>query len=406
MTQTGSAGFGSRARVWARHWRQRVQGRLEDGWSRVKVAAWPSSQAALVSTGAYLICAYALGHDVPLFGPIACYLAMGFTRSRSPRRVLEMGLGATVGVGIGEVFGHYAGFGVLQLLVVLLVAPLIGRFVDHSELLTFQAAMQSVTVVGMAATTAVTGAGALGRWNDALIGTLCAFVFVLVHPNQPSTTPLLRARTALVTLSRAARALAEGVREGDEEALTRVWLRVRAARRELHEGREALRWADQLNTVKPDRQATRIVLDEVRRIYALTERAIGSIELTVRYGRAEVSHHGPAPAVAERIDRLADVLLSLSTAVGSFARPEYARRRTIELARDLDPADVEGESWRSMVIVSLLRSTVMDILQMTGLSRRQAWSILPDTAHPPAEGVCQPEDESSAVWGTATGAGA
>jgi uncharacterized membrane protein YgaE (UPF0421/DUF939 family) len=363
------------------------------------VAALPSTQAALVSTAAYLICALALHHDVPLFGPIACYLAMGYTRSRSPRRVLEMGLGATVGIGIGELFGHWAGFGVAQLLIVLLLAPLIGRFVDHSELLTYQSAMQSVIVVGMAATTAATAPGALGRWTDALVGTLCALAFVVFHPSQPSTTPLLRARTALAALSRAASVLARGVREADDQALTEVWRRVRAARRELHEGREALRWADQILSVKRDRQANRAILDEVRRIYALAERACGSIELTVRYGRAEVSHHGPAPAVADQIDRMADILLSLSAAVGSFSKPEYARRRTIELAHDLDPTDLEGESWRSMVMVSLLRSTVMDILQMTGLSRAQAWSILPDTAKLPSDGVCPPEDEGSTVWG-------
>ncbi|MDR1449626.1 MAG: FUSC family protein, partial [Propionibacteriaceae bacterium] len=378
--------------------RRRLAGRAFDGWQRVKVAALPNSQAALVSTAAYLLCAHALRHDTPLFGPIACYLAMGYTRSRSPRRVIEMGLGATVGIGIGELFGHYAAFGVPQLLVVLLVAPLIGRFVDHSELLTFQAAMQSVIVVGMAAASAVAAPGALGRWTDALVGTLCALVFVIVHPNKPSVTPLLRARLSLASLSRAATVLARGVREADDEALTEVWRRVRAARQELNEGREALRWADQISLVKRDRQANRAIFEEIRRIYALTDRACGSVELTVRYGRAEVSHHGPAPAVADRIDRMADVLVSLSAAVGSFTKPDYARRRAIELARDLDPGDLEGESWRSLVMVSLLRSTVMDILQMTGLSRVDAWSVLPDTANLPSDGVCPPEDEGSPVW--------
>jgi hypothetical protein len=41
----------------------------------------------------------------------------------------------------------------------------------------------------------------------------------------------------------------------------------------------------------------------------------------------------------------------------------------------------------------------MDVLQMTGLSRAQAWTVLPDTDRLPREEVCPPEDEASSAWG-------
>jgi hypothetical protein len=381
------------------HWRELVAGRAQDGWERVRLAAWPNAQAAVVATVAYAVCHWGLGHDLPIFGPVACYLAMGYTRSRSPRRVLEMGLGATVGIGVGELFAHYAGFGVVSLLIVLLIAPLIGRFVDHSELLTYQSAMQSVIVVGMAATSVVTGPAALGRWFDALIGTLCALLFVMIHPNKPSETPLWRAKGALDALARAAKTMARGVRQGDDGILQEVARRTRACRRQLHEGEEALRWAHQLSVVKWRARTDRDLLGEVERIYALTERAAGSIEMAVRYGRGEVAACGPSPAVADLYDRLAGLLTALALSVSKFNKPDYARRRAVELARDLDPADQADESWRSLVLVSLLRSTVIDILQITGLSRAEAWAILPDSSELPEDGFCPPEDESSAVWG-------
>jgi uncharacterized membrane protein YgaE (UPF0421/DUF939 family) len=383
----------------ARHWTELIQGRLQDGWERVKIAAWPNTQAALVATAAYAICHWGLHHTLPIFAPVACYLAMGFTRSRSPRRVLEMGLGATVGIGIGELFAHYAGFGIVSLAVVLLVAPLIGRLVDHSELLTYQAAMQSVIVVSMAATTVVTGPAALGRWFDALLGTVCALLFVIVHPNKPSETPLRRAQGALNALARAAATMARGIRECDDTLLQETWRRTRAARRQLAEGHEALRWAHQIAFVKWRRHADREVLDEVERIYNLTSRAASSIELAVRYGRGEIVAVGPSAPVADLYSRLSDILVALGVSVGKFNKPDYARRRAIELAKDLDPEDQPDQSWRSLVMVSLLRSTVMDVLQITGLSRLEAWGILPDPGMPEQEGVCPPEDEPSAVWG-------
>ncbi|MDR0990864.1 MAG: FUSC family protein, partial [Propionibacteriaceae bacterium] len=176
--------------AWLRRWWRLFVGRVSDGWGRLRTALVPNTQTAIVATIAYAICHWGLGHEVPVFGPVACFMAMGYNRSRSPRRVVEMGLGATVGIGIGELFAQYAGFNVVSLLIVLLVAPLIGRFVDHSELLTYQAAMQSVIVVGMAATSALTGPAALGRWVDALVGTACAFLFTVIHPNRSSATAL------------------------------------------------------------------------------------------------------------------------------------------------------------------------------------------------------------------------
>jgi uncharacterized membrane protein YgaE (UPF0421/DUF939 family) len=374
-----------------------VRGRVQDGWTRVKLALVPNTQAALVSTAAYLICDLIPGHNLPVFGPVACYLAMGYKRSRSPRRVVEMGLGATVGIGIGELFAEQVGFGALALLVVLLIAPLIGRFVDHSELLTYQSAMQSVIVISMAATTVITGPAALGRWVDALIGTFCALAFTIIHPSKPVETPLQRARAALDALARAATTMAEGIRQADDDTLQFVWRRTRSARRQLQEGWESLRWAHQISFVKWRQRTDREVLDEVERVYVLTERVAASLELAVRYGRGEIAAAGPSAEVAELFDRLAGVLTNLALSVSSFNKPVYARRRARELARELDP-ETRTDSWRSTVVLSLLRSTVMDVLQISGLSRAQAWATLPGGERV-SGGLTAPEDDPSAVWG-------
>jgi hypothetical protein len=61
-----------------------------------------------------------------------------------------------------------------------------------------------------------------------------------------------------------------------------------------------------------------------------------------------------------------------------YTPPKHARTKALELAAELRPS-LSGEhaEWRTAVLVSLLRALVVDILQLTGLSRQAARAGLP-----------------------------
>ena len=106
------------------NWMARLSAEIRVGWTRVKGAAAPNTLTALAATLSWVICFYLLHQPTPVFAPIATFLCLGFSRNREPRKVLEVGLGATFGVLIGEWFGNAFGFGWWQVLVLMLVLAL------------------------------------------------------------------------------------------------------------------------------------------------------------------------------------------------------------------------------------------------------------------------------------------
>ncbi|MDR0990901.1 MAG: hypothetical protein LBL92_06050, partial [Propionibacteriaceae bacterium] len=175
--------------------------------------------------------------------------------------------------------------------------------------------------------------------------------------------------------------------------------RVQTARGQIEEGRQNLRWARQVALVRGRRESEQKVLMEIHRIYSLTERAATTLEMVGRYGWGEILTDGADPAVAGLVGQLTPIFEDLSSSVRDFQPPLEARQLATQLAEQLSPTGRDEESWRSTVIVSLVRSTVMDILQMTGLSRVEAWQILPDGADESGTIARLPEDEASDIWG-------
>ncbi len=371
--------------------------RVRQGWRRVQGAFVPNLQSALAAAVAFLVAEAWLGHSAPLFAPICTYLCLGFTRNRRPRRVLEMGGGATLGIWLGELVGHNLGFGWWQVLLILLVAPLVGRFIDRSELFTYQAALQSVTIVGLAAI-ALGGGTALGRWQDALIGTLVAVVFTVVVPGRITVRPRRYARNGLDELARTTQSLARGLRDGDDEALKDAISELVLVQEILDDGTTATTSALETAALSPRHRRARTELDELSRVYTLAERATTTLYVLARQARGVVAVTGPLPDLAGLVERAAGVLVYLSGSVGSFVPPKHARVRARELAAGLRPG--ADDDWRSAALVSLLRAYVVDILQLTGLSRQEARAALPGAGHTDPDDDLEPlpSDEPSAVW--------
>ena len=90
-----------------------------------------------------------LGHPTPFFAPVAAWICLGFTYNRVPRKVAEIGAGAAIGVGIGELILYGFGAGAWQLATGLLIGGLMGRLLDRGDLFTIQCGVNAMIVVGM-----------------------------------------------------------------------------------------------------------------------------------------------------------------------------------------------------------------------------------------------------------------
>ena len=99
------------------------------------------------AVGAYAFAEYVLGHTGPLFAATSSLIALGFSRDPRLRRVMEVGLGCTLGIVVGDLLLHWLGSGIWQAAVVLLFSILLARFLDSGTIFTTQLGLQSLLVV-------------------------------------------------------------------------------------------------------------------------------------------------------------------------------------------------------------------------------------------------------------------
>lgn len=378
------------------------------GWQRVHGALVPNTQSAVAATIAWLIAHELFGGTNPIFAPIATYLCLGFSRNREPRRVVEVGIGATIGVFLGEVVTAGIGFGWWQLLVLLLVAPLIARFLASTDLLTFQTAINALVVGSMIqlATGVAEREASIGRWSDALIGAGVALVAAVVLPRSLTSRPRRYTSSALGGIADALEAIAQGLQQGEVGRGKSAYAALTVVRSQLSEGETAWRSASDMVLLNPARRTDRIDLAELDRLLSLADRLHGSVFMLARQAAGMIGESGAYPVIGELTGEAGRTLRLLARQVGRWEKPERARTAALELAGRLDPALVAGrDDWRGDALASMLRAIVVDLLQLTGLSVPQARAALPDIGALDVrsdEAEALPHEAVSDLWGTAT----
>lgn len=382
-----------------------VLSRVRSGLNRVRGAAIPNLQTALLATLSWLLCHWLLGNPDPIFAPIVVLSSLGFSRNRQPRKVLEIGLGVSTGVLIGGLAGHYWGFGAWQLFILFAVTPLIGRFIHRSELVAFQTAINSVVVASMM-TMAVPGVGSgpLDRWLNALIGAGVSVASTVVLPSNVVTRPQRYVAFAIDELARILRRLSKGLLDGDAAEIGVLARQLSAMRETLNDARQALDSAQETAAISPAAFSSRPVLAELDRMLGLIERLHVTMSMLQRQARHMVSEIGSMPELAAPMWQAADLLARVESGVRNWQRPTAARDEAVRLAGSLRPAEIATgpNQWRSATLTSLLRAVVVDLLELTGLSMAQARAALADVGHydPDAEANATGVESASIVWGT------
>ena len=353
-----------------RRWKVAITVQARQGRRRVRRSFLPILTASLAAGLAYFISGQVLGHDVPLFAPIAAWVCLGFNPDRQLRRVAELGAGVALGVGLGEVFAHLFGAGPLQIFAVLLVSALSARFLDRGQLFTTQAGVQSIVIVAMPA--AMLTDGAVGRWSDALVGAALALLVTAVLPGDIVRRTRVLAREALGELASLLTTLARGLRDGDAQRAADALAQGRGSQPVLDSWVEASRTATELVRVNPALRAERSTVAELSRACTLADRAMRNARVVSRRAIVAIEEDGASPDIADAVEQLAVGLTSLAAAMGRGDPPDHARATLSAVANELAPERYAEEGWRKQTLVSLLRSLAVDALQMSGMSQGQA----------------------------------
>lgn len=346
--------------------------------------------------------AQALGHNTPIFAAIAAWICLGFKVDRVPRRVAELGLGATVGVLIGELASQVLHAGWWQMGLVLVVSALFGRLLDRGELTVMQAGVNGIVIMGMSWWNVQAG-GVHGRWIEALIGAGVAFCVAVLLPRHPTSRPRRYAAVTLDVLAEMLDDMGQGLTEGDVARLRDVKDTRRTLIEVATDWEQALATAREVVALNPSLRKDRAEVEELSRIFRLLRRNRRVVALLERQALGMTEEVGPMPAVGNLISDIARACHALAGSVRSWAPPVRARTILTQAAAQAMPGRMLGD-WRSVALVSVTRSLIVDLLQVSGLSREAARQTLAgslglSSVEVESDASDDSDDRASEVWG-------
>lgn len=342
-------------------------------FERLRTRAFLLVQSAVAAGVAWWFATDVVGHPSPFFAPIVAVICLGMSYGQRLRRVFEVAIGVAVGVFTADVFVHVAGSGPWQISAVVLVSMAIATLLHGSPVIVTQSAVQGIVIAALVASPGQ----ALNRWTDALIGGGIALVAATVVPQAPLRRPRVAAAEAVRKIAELLRRAAASARDGDVPAAAEVLASARATESLLRELGSA---ADEGLSVLTSSPFKRQHAEGVRRMVDLVDpldRAMRSTRVLVRrvtiaVGRGE----SLPPGYVELILELAAATDVVGRALSENSSPEIGRSAMLSVARGT-AALPRTSSLATETVLAQIRSTVVDLLQVTGLDVDQAVAAVP-----------------------------
>ncbi len=339
---------------------------------RVLDSLVPILQCCLAAGVSWWIATVFFGHLDPFFAPIAAIISLGLSLGKRWRRSVELVVGVAIGVLIGDLLVRSFGSGAWQIAAAVLTAMLLAVFLDTGPIIPMQAASSAVLVVAVP----MTGAG-FSRAIDALIGGVVGILVVVIMPTNPAHRARLDAARILATMRDTCLRLAPALRVGDTETTAAVYDQVSGLRGALDTMRADMRGGREVSVISPLYWSSR---SRVARIAATGEpidSAVRNLLVLVRRANGMVSRGESVPvAVVDLIEQLGagyEVLRAFMLAPpGGEPDAADAARVVRGIARRAKPEVVADEEFTAASMLAQIRSQLVDMLMIAGLSRTSA----------------------------------
>ncbi|QNE20517.1 aromatic acid exporter family protein [Kribbella qitaiheensis] len=331
------------------------------------------AQCALAAGVAWGLARYLVGHKVPFFAPVAAMVCLGFSFGQRLRRVAEVMVGVAVGVGVGDLFVKMFGTGIAQIVFVVALAMSVAVLLGAGTLMVSQAGVQAAMV-----TTLLPDPGAgFSRWLDAALGGAVALAAATIAPAAAIRRPRQQATAVLNELAALLAETADGLRNHNEADLTDALRRARASESLLDDLRSAAAEGVAVVRMSPFRRRHRGRVQEIADLVVPLDRAIRNIRVLVRRAAVAVWRGEQMPAEYPLLlERLADGTRLIAESLFEPAADVAAHRVLGELGRRT--ADLPTPAGLSAVVVlGQIRSTIVDLLELTGTTYEEARELVP-----------------------------
>ncbi|MEU8156405.1 FUSC family protein [Micromonospora sp. NPDC048986] len=353
-------------------WGDRLVVALRDRVRRVRTIGGLALQAGLAAALSWLVAHSLLHVSQPVFAPISAVSTLAASVGQRLRRTVELIIGVTVGVLIGDLLLLVIGTGWWQLALIVVLAIVVALFLAGSAAVVIQAGATAVLIVTLSP--AVRDLE-IPRFVDALIGGgVALLVTAVLLPLNPLRVLNRAARPALDLLATQLDATAEALTERDAA-------RARTARGELRQsaGRlkafvEATQGAREASTLSPVyRHQRRGPVGRYAQAAEPIDRAVRNSGTLIRRSVTLIEDGEPVPeSLPTAVADLAEAVRLLKRQFAAGAEPNRAREQALRAVRTAGHAYRDGVGFSGAVVVAQVRTTVSDLLVATGLSQEDA----------------------------------
>lgn len=375
---------GAPARTRAAEIARLARERARAGWARTRASALPALLMTVGAVLAYLIARYALGHVGPIFAATSALIALGFGRDLTIRKVLEVSVGCTLGIVLGDLMVTFFGAGIGQAGVVLILSLLLARFLDRGVIFATQLGIQALFVVLLPAPIG----GPFTRSIDAVVGGLVSLVLTALLPRDPRVAPRQDLQEIVAAFSAMLRECADALIESDS---TRAWhalVRGRGSQGLIDTIRASLKTSGEVTRIAPAYRRYRGEIEDFARAVeyldlALRNGRVVARRLTSTINNAALSERA-AESIAELLSDVAESLDHVASGLSTWDREERrVNLRTAglmleDIAARAHPRKLHVERLEGEALVILVRPMIVDLLEATGYEHDDAVALLPD----------------------------
>ncbi|WP_406085127.1 FUSC family protein [Micromonospora zamorensis] len=369
--RAGDIAHGGLANTVARLW-DRALDTVRERFRRVRAVGGLALQAGLAAALSWFVAHELLHVSQPVFAPISAVSTLAASVGQRLRRTVELILGVTVGVLIGDLLLLVIGTGWWQLSLIVVLAIMVALFLAGSAAVVIQAGATAVLIATLSPSIRDLE---VPRFVDALVGGgVALLVTAVLLPLNPLRVLNRAARPALDLLAAQLDATADALAERDAAG-------ARTARSELRQNKgplkafvEATQGAREASTLSPVHWHHR--RGPVGR-YALAaepiDRAMRNSGTLIRRSVTLIEDREPVPEPLPRaVADLAEAVRLLKRQFAAGDEPDRARKQALLAVETAGHAYREGVGFSGAVVVAQVRTTVSDLLVAIGLSQEDA----------------------------------
>ena len=340
------------------------------GLSRVRGAFGLATQAGVAAGIAWFIAHDLVGRQSPFFAPIAAVITLASSVGQRARRTVELVVGVAIGIGVGDAIILLIGSGPWQIGLVVVLAILVAAAVGGGTPLVVQSASSAVLVATLTSGTGLP----YTRFFDALIGGAVGLVVMtLLLPLNPLTVVRRAADPALEAMTDGLHAVAQGLEQGDADAVREALARLRSAEGNFTAFAQAATAARENVAFAPARWRSRGALSQYVDGATDLTYALRNVRVLSRRAITALDDKETIPAcLPTAIALLGDAVGLLRQEWARAAEPEATRERALRAAAEAGRAYDDGVGFSGSVVVAQVRTTASDLLRATGIEHAQA----------------------------------